>query len=214
MTATVYVEGVSDKQALTLLLSPLISRKSQEGIAIQFFEAPSGDRKASVLQKVPTKAVNILRNRATDHVIALPDLYPPNKAFPHETVEELRSGIRDAFRRDAERKNLNGARLAKRVHVFCLKYDLEVLVLAAHEQLAKRLDVSEIKQQWILPVEDQNHDVPPKHVVESVFREHGQTYQETIDTPRILEAADYRQIASRCPQQFQPFVDLLTSLGG
>ena len=47
----VYVEGPSDKAALNALLGALIEQKNAEGVSISFFEAPSADRKDSVLTK-------------------------------------------------------------------------------------------------------------------------------------------------------------------
>ncbi len=40
----IYVEGRSDKDAMTALLQRLIEQKRQEGMSIEFFEAPGGDR--------------------------------------------------------------------------------------------------------------------------------------------------------------------------
>lgn len=82
MKVIVFVEGPSDKSALQALLRPLIELKRQEGVAIEFFDSPSGDKKETLLVKVPRKAVNILRNEPDSFVVAMPDLYPKNKAFP------------------------------------------------------------------------------------------------------------------------------------
>ena len=46
MRVIVYVEGPSDKAAMNALLEPLLEQKRQEGISIEFFETPAGDRKA------------------------------------------------------------------------------------------------------------------------------------------------------------------------
>ena len=48
MRVIVYVEGPSDKAAMNALLEPLLEQKRQEGISIEFFKTPAGDRKASV----------------------------------------------------------------------------------------------------------------------------------------------------------------------
>jgi hypothetical protein len=77
----VYVEGPSDKLAMQELLHPLLEQKRQAGIDINFFETPEGDRKASVLTKVPIRAIRILQNNPDAIVIAMPDLYPRDKAF-------------------------------------------------------------------------------------------------------------------------------------
>lgn len=212
MRVITYVEGSSDKQALEALLRPLIEKKIREGVDIQFFEAPPGDKKVSVLRTVPRRAVGILRGDPHATVVALPDLYPPNKAFPHRTFDELRDGIEQNFRDEMERLNVTDERLPGRFHVFCLKHDLEVLLLAAKDVLAHDLDISELRVSWTTPVEDQNHDRPPKRVVEGLFRSHGRTYRETVDAPRILERADPDTIAERCPQCFGPYVEFLDAL--
>jgi hypothetical protein len=87
----IYVEAPSDKAGMQELLLPLIDEKRKRGIAIEFFETPEGDRKASVLTKVPVKAVNILKNTPECIVVAMPDLYPRNKVFPHSTIQELQA---------------------------------------------------------------------------------------------------------------------------
>ncbi len=212
MRVIIYVEGPSDRLALARLLAPLIDRKAQQGISIEFFETAPGDRKASLLTKTPVTAVNILRNDQTAVVVALPDLYPRNKAFQHETVPQLVDGILRRFGEALSRKGIDDDRLAQRFHVFCLKYDLEALVLACERQLKIRLQVSELECTWSVPVEDQDHDNPPKRVVERLFRDHQMRYADTVDAPLILATADYREVAERCPQCFRPFVEFLEGL--
>jgi len=120
----VYVEGLSDKLALAALLRPLIERKSLQGVSIEFFETPTGDRKVSVLTKVPQKAADILLNDLHSIVVAMPDLYPKNKVFPHETAHQLFAGIRKNFDAALSRKIANPPpALAERFRVFCFKAD-------------------------------------------------------------------------------------------
>jgi hypothetical protein len=208
----VYVEGPSDKAAMEALLAPLLEKLRRDGTAVDFFDAPSGDRKKAVLQKVPEKALNILRNAPDACVIALPDLYPKNHGFPHVTVEELVAGIRKNFRDAMERKGVRDDRLEGRFQVFCFKHDLEALVLAAHEALKARLQADHLAVAWTLPVEDVDHDRPPKRVVEELFARHGQRYKETVDAPLILGASPYELVAERCPQCFGPFVAFLAGI--
>ncbi len=210
MRIIVYVEGRSDKDGLEGLLKPLIDQKLQNGVSIKFFETMPGDRKESVLLKIPRRAVDILRSEPDAIVVAMPDLYPYNKPFPHQTVEDLRAGIIKQFEHWRSHANAD-PRLVERFQVFCLKHDLEALVLAAHEALAARLNLESVKQDWTIPVEDQNHDHPPKRIVETLFADHDEKYVDTIDAPFILRLADYRIIAERCPQQFKPFVEFLDS---
>ena len=58
----VYVEGPSDKRGMEVLLGPLLKQKRTDGISIEFFASPTGDKKAVLLTRVPKRAVNILSN--------------------------------------------------------------------------------------------------------------------------------------------------------
>lgn len=209
----IYVEGPSDVSAMNELLKGLIVRKQKEEVHIGFFEAPPGDKKSSIIRQVPKRAVNILLNKPDSIVVAMPDLYPYNRAFPHETPAELEAVIREQFTQALREKGLtDDERYLQRFRVFCFKHDLEVLLLAAHSALALRLDTETLEITWRVPVEDQNNDVPPKRVVEALFRQHGQRYEETVDAPLILGMADYHEIAAACSQCFQPFVEFLESI--
>jgi hypothetical protein len=212
MKVLVYVEGASDKQALTGLLEPLIRQKRMQGVYIQFIDRGSkGDVLSDTLLQ---KALRFLQSEPEGQLVVLPDLYPPNKGIvPHETVEELVEGIRDRFHQNARDWSVNSREIDDRFHVFCLKYELEALLLAAEEALEDHLDTDTFSVVWTHEVEDQNHDKPPKEVVREIFRKNGARYEETVDAPEILEAVVYTEIAERCPQQFQPFVDFLSSLG-
>lgn len=211
MNVIVYVEGPSDKLAMQTLLQPLIDRKLGEGISIEFFPAPSGDAKESVLTKVPKRAVNILSNQPDSIVIAMPDLYPKNKAFPHACFAEMESGIAANFNRALREKHIDDQRVRDRFRVFCFKHDLEALLLALPEELARQLGAS-INSTWAQPVEDQNHGRPPKRIVEELYRSHGRRYKDTVDAPLVLNAARYQTVAERCSQCFKPFVDYLESV--
>lgn len=210
----VYVEGPSDVAAMTQLLAPLIERKLQQGVNIQFFEAPPGDKKASVIRKVPERAALILANEPDTLVVAMPDLYPLNKEVPHETPAQLADAIQAEFEQALKRHRMAGDRRYRdRFKTFCFKYDLEALVLAAEEALALRLNIKELKVAWHKPVEDQNKDKPPKYVLQELFAQHSTHYLETVDGPLILGLSDYHQIATACSQQFKPFVEFLESIG-
>jgi len=213
MNVTVYVEGASDKLAMEALLAPLLEQKLQEGVAIEFFETPDGDRKISLLTKVPKKAVNILRNDPYSIVVAMPDLSPKNKGFPHETFAELQSGILKNFHAALQSKGItNDSRFKKRFQVFCFQHDLEALILAAPEALASRLGVKALEINWKIPVEEQNHHKYPKMIVDDLFRSFGQRYKDTVDAPAILGTVDYQQITDRCCQCFKPFVEFLAGI--
>lgn len=209
----VYVEGPSDKGAMEALLAPLLQQKQEEGITIKFFEVPKGDKKESVLIKVPIRAVDIIRNRRHAVVVAMPDLYPRDKGFKHKTFDELEAGILKNFDAALRSRGVeDDIRLEEHFRVFCFKYDLESLILASEEALRNRLGIEHLKVTWQIPVEDQDHNHPPKRIVEKLFEEHGQSYEGTDDAPAILRRSDYQGIAKRCPQCFKPFVDFLTNL--
>jgi hypothetical protein len=209
----VYVEGPSDQAGMIELLAPLLQQKLQEGVKISFSPASNGDPKKRILLEVPRRAVNTLLNKPHSIVVAMPDLYPRNKGFPHETFDELKEGILKNFDSALQGKNAgDDIRLKKRFKVFCSKYDLEALILASEEALKNRLDIDNLVVTWQKPVEDQDHDDPPKRIVERLFREQDKEYEETNDAPFILSRSNYQDIADKCPQCFKPFVDFLTDL--
>jgi hypothetical protein len=209
MTVLVYVEGASDKQGLQDLLQDLLVQKQREGTSVQFIER---DSKGDILVNGPKKAISILRNRPDFHVVLLPDLYPRNQGFSHETADELLAGMQNRFVEAAKAVNVDAEEIQDRFHTFCLKYELEALVLAAEEALKEHLDTDAFDTTWERRVEDQNHDKPPTQVVEEVFRENRSRYVKGSDAPEILIRANYRIIADRCPQQFRPFVEFLEGL--
>lgn len=220
MRVVVYVEGESDQVAMEALLASLIAEKYQQGIEIRFVSVKGsenqrgGDAKKDLLLKIPVKAVNMICNDPNVVVVAIPDLYPKNKGFPHETFAELKMGMLNKFDETVRNRGLgDDLRLRERFQVFCFKYELETLILAAEEELKKFLGVKSLKITWQLPVEDQNHDIPPKRVVQRIFESCGRPYKETVDAANILENASYQEIADRCPQCFGPFVEFLSGLG-
>ena len=209
----IYVEGRSDKNAMEALLRTLLQQKLQEGIAINFIESPEGDKKKSVLTKVPLKAVSIIQNKPHSVVVALPDLYPKDVVFEHETFEELEEGILAEFDKAMQDSRFgDDTRLRDRFKVFCFKHDLEVLILASEEALKDHLNLDFLEITWQKPVECQDHEDPPKRIIEKLFVKNGRRYKSTIHARAILENADYQIITKRCPQCFKPFVDFLTNL--
>jgi hypothetical protein len=68
------------------------------------------------------------------------------------------------------------------------------------------------RRHWNIPVEDQDHAMPPKRIVEKLFNARSEVYQDTVDAPVILSTCNYEDIADRCPQCFKPFVEFLKAL--
>lgn len=213
MKVIVYVEGSSDRVAMDALLKPLIEQKQKEGIEISFPAQFRETGKSYLLIKVPRKAAIILPEEPGTTIVIMPDLYPKNEAFPHESVEELEAGILRNF--NAALQNIDNERkiqLEDRFKVFCFKHDLEALILASEEGLRRQLGLSHLEATWQKPVEDQDQEDPPKRIVERLFRENGKRYKSIIHARAIMEKSDYQEIARRCPQCFKPFVDFLTNL--
>ncbi len=208
MKVVVYVEGAGDRICLETLLAPLLAEKAASGVSIHFVPMTRGDRKVALLTAAPVKAALAIANDPYALAVILPDLYPPNKAFPHTTCEEMQSGVRRRFNEALTRLRGSDNRFVDRFRVFCLIHDLEVLLLAAEEQLIATCGLS--SGTWITPVEQQNHYNPPKRVIEKLIR----GYQPAVDGPRVLAHADYRVISSRCPEGFGQFVAYLRSVSG
>jgi Domain of unknown function (DUF4276) len=202
----VYVEGPGDRACLETLLHPLIEAKVADGISIRFVPMTRGDRKSELLHNTPMKAANAILNDPEIVIVILPDLYPPNKVFPHTTCEAMQGGTMTAFRVAVARKHAWDERFLQRFHVFCMIHDLEVLLLAAEEALLAEAGWAEAP--WTRPPEEQNHHQPPKRIVEALIP----GYESTVDGPRILANVDYRTIAGRCPNGFGRFVQFLESL--
>ncbi len=84
--------------------------------------------------------------------------------------------------------------------MFCFKYDLESLLLAAEAELQAYLGVANLAKTWREPVEDQDHDQPPKRIVEQLFASCDKLYKDTVDAPGVLGRADHarhrRQVSS------------------
>jgi len=205
----IYVEGPSDKLGLEKLFKGIDELAMSKGNKVVF---TSMGGKTPLLNKTPGRAINILRNKHNSHVFLLPDLYPQNTPFSHETFHQLKQGLLERFNHQLKRLRLP-EQLKDRFHIHCFKYDFESLVLASESPLLKRLDVREFPTTWVKPVENQNHGKPPKRIVEDMFRKCKKKYKDTIDAPWILERSDYKYLMEACPQQFKPFVkDLLTVL--
>ncbi len=213
MKVLVYVEGPSDRDALSALLRRLIEESRDRGIGISFH--PQGS-KAAILDRVPRRAADYLADQPNDWVIALPDLYPMASYTgrnAHTSFEELHGLLRTRF--DERAAVLGLAEEARnRFRVHCLKHDLEVLLLAAPDQLRERLRTADVlRGAWTQPVENQNDHRPPKRVVEDLFKKYRRKpgYVDTSDAPWILARADLTAVQNACAQRFAPFLADLNS---
>ncbi len=164
------------------------------------------------MKKIPGTAVNILRNDSSYHVIVLPDLYPE---YGYPSFQQLKGFFISKFKESAKSKgisDININSLLSRFHIYCLKYELEVLILAQPEHLKKYLKLKSIKTKWKSPVKEQNHKNPPSRIVEKVFQEANKKYIKNIDAEMILSNQHYQQLADICVECFKPFVEFLESV--
>jgi len=151
----------------------------------------------------------------------LPDLYPMARYAgtrnAHASFEELERLLLERFAARAARLGLADP-VRKRFRIHCLKHDLEVLLLAAPDQLRARLRTDEaLRNAWRQPVENQNDNHPPKRVIDDLFRRYRRKpgYVDTTDAPWILARADLGAVRAACPQHFSPFVtDLEVAVAG
>ena len=141
----VYVEGPSDQLGMRQLFADVMEIAKQKGRTVDFYPL---NGKEPLLNKGPIKAINILRNRPNSYVFLVPDLYPPNKPFPHINFEELKDHLKIRFDEELKRKRCDN-RLADRFFVHCFKYDLEALVLASEKALLARLEKSQFSENFM-----------------------------------------------------------------
>lgn len=203
-----FVEGPSDKFGLEKLFENEIMNAQNNGVAVKII---SFDGKEPLLNKGYIKALKIIRNKPDSFVFIVPDLYPPNKPFEHGTYEELKSAVISRFKFELEKAG-SADNLIERFSVHCFKFDFESLILASEEPLKVRLGIDEFKIKWKKPVEIQNHNKPPKKIVDDLFKSVGKRYKDTIDAPWILEKVEYNQLCEKCSQNFKPFVEDLLRL--
>lgn len=217
MKVLVYVEGPADRDALAALLRPIIESGRARGVGISFHPQHSKD---AVLDGVPRRAADHLADRPEDLVIALPDLYPMARYTgtrnAHSNFEELESLLHSRFEARADKLNL-AAEVRRRFQVHCLKHDLEALVLAAPDELRRRLGTNDqLRKAWRKPVEDQDDNRPPKRIVQDLFRKYRRRpgYVDTTDAPWILGRAELASIEAACPERFGPFAQELRAAVG
>jgi len=185
------------------LLAHQIQTALSQGNTVSFHPMQG---KEPLLNKGPIKALNILRNKSHSWVFLVPDLYPQNKPFQHSTYQELKTELEQRFLKEVHRKACDSS-LNERFRVHCFKYDLEGLLLASEDILLKRLGVESFSRSWKTPVEDQDHNHPPKRIVEALFADAGKRYTDTTDVPWILERTDYLKLIQKCSQNFKLFID-------
>jgi len=203
MKIWIYVEGESDKLALQTLWKSWCEqlRTARHGIRIIHLGS-----KSRFFQKIGPRAAEKLYANTEDIVVGLPDLYPnqpyAGTRFEHNDMTQLKSvqvsEVSKALENIYGVNRQNARQLLERFLPSALKHDLEMLLLASHEEMRAYLRTSEHLVSWRNPVEDQNQQRPPKHIVEELFRTKSKTkhaYRDTKDASAILRnVTDIRTI--------------------
>lgn len=215
MKVIVYVEGESDKLAMGTVFREIVAEKEKLGREITFVGlTPKRNNKAFLVKRIPIRAADAIAADSDMTIVAVPDLYPFDCGIDHTTADELIDSMKARFIEAVRTKPGYAPDMEQRFHVFCFKHDMEALLLAAKEHLLARLQPCRPAswETWTEPVEDQDNDMPPAHVVKRLFRECGKFYSKTLDAPVILDDVPVRMLAERCPQQFGPFVRFIESI--
>ena len=219
MRVWIYVEGESDKLALLALWKGWVERLRTRGHGITIIPL---DGKTKFFNKIGHRAAEKLIANGEDIVVGLPDLYPNQpyirKKFEHSDMEQLKAiqkrevlaALEDIFGVN----HVQSQQLVKRFLPSALKHDLEMLLLAAREELRAYLRTTDQLGNWRNPVEDQNQEQPPKCIVEELFITKSETrraYRETKDASAILRmVTDIRTIIYDANRQIKcPFFKAL-----
>jgi hypothetical protein len=194
----IYVEGESDKLSLFALVEGCgwKQRLRQSGWGLQII---SLNDKANYLKKIGARASQKLIDSEGDVVVGLPDLYPmatyAGTNFAHSSADEL-ARLQERLLLQSLESDFDVRESAPFLQRFCgscLKHDLEVLLLAAEDELRAYLKASGSLGNWRQIVEDQNDGDPPKRVIERIFRTKSEkriSYRDTVHAPAVL-----RQVA-------------------
>lgn len=207
----VYVEGPSDRAVMEQLLKADIEQAMQAGCRIRFLPTEGKQR---LVTQIPRRAANQVINDPHLVVFAVPDLYPQNIGGSHTSFPELQDLLCQTFQNELRKRGRDDHRLYSRFRAHCFQYDLESLLLGQPTLLASYLGLGTLHPTWALPVEKQNHQRPPKRIVEELFLSRGRRYKDTRDAPVILAQANLGQIAEACHLRFAPFLTDLRMAAG
>lgn len=193
MKVYVFVEGPSDRLALNTLWANWRKALGNAGWGIEIIPL---DDKAKFFRKIGPRAAEKLAHDAKDLAVGLPDLYPndgyENTPYRHTNLQDLKAvqarlvGQALVQKFGFSREQCDGALM--RFFPSAFKHDMEVLLLAAKEELRLVLGTPDNIGNWRHPVEDQNQVKPPKYVVEELFRtKRGRNYRDTVHAGAVLE---------------------------
>lgn len=198
MKVWVYVEGRSDKDALSVLFRNWMQDLRTRCWGIEFVSLKN---KSEYLSKIGPRTAEKLMNNSHDLVVGLPDLYPnqdyEKTGYSHNSLQELKNLQSRLVKRSLQKKVGPGdtdLRIS-RFYASALKHDLEMLLLTVPRHLQSSLRMKNAPKGWRLPPEDQNQNSPPKKIVEKLFRIHRkQSYLEAKDCHAILRNVDLSEV--------------------
>jgi hypothetical protein len=188
MKVWVYVEGPADRSGLDALWENWRQRLKQRHWGIQVIPL---DDKNRFFRKIGAHAAEKLLADSYDLVVGLPDYYPNQPyigtKYQHGTLEELLDLQRKLVKDNLIQKGVDSNILTQRFYPSALKHDLEMLLLAACDQLQDHLNTQSKLGRWRYPVEDQNQTQPPKRIVADLYLTmRGRAYRDTKDAPAVL----------------------------
>jgi hypothetical protein len=226
MKVYVFVEGDSDRIALNTLWANWRNVLGAAGWGIHMIPL---DDKSRFLRKIGHRAAEKLVNDPRDLAVGLPDLYPnhgyENTPYKHANLQDLKRVqthlVAGAL---AQKFGLSQGQCdvaLKRFFASAFKHDMEVLLLAAKEELRSVLGTPASIRNWRHPVEDQNQVEPPKYIVAELFRTKlRRHYRDTVHARAVLEkVTDIKGLLytssrqSQCPV-FKEMMDWIGSKTG
>lgn len=222
MKVWIFVEGDSDRIALNALWTKWRESLGKVSWGIQIIPL---DNKSKFFRKIGPHAAEKLANNEDDMVVGLPDLYPnceyENSKYKHDNIGELKTVqtklVEKALADDFGLSHIKSKEALERFHPTALKHDMEMLLLAAREELRIVLGTTDALGNWLHPVEDQNQIKPPKYIVEELFRvKKGRSYRDTVHAKAVLEkVADIKTILYHNGNQLQcpVFKELMDWIG-
>lgn len=193
MKVWIFVEGDSDRIALNTLWVRWQDslKRGYDGFRIIPLQ-----NKSQFFRKIGHRAAEKLSNNQDDLVVGLPDLYPNsqyvNSQYKHDNVDELKEVqkalVKENLIKVFKCSPTQSETALERFYPTAFKYDLEMLLLAAIDELRKVLNTGDALGHWQHPVENQNQMSPPKRVVEALFRTRRKiSYRDTVHARAVLE---------------------------
>lgn len=200
MRIVIYTEGRDDAAGIDALLAT-VREELRHRCAHMGIETKSGRGKERVVRDIGKLVEVEVEHRKAIAVFALLDKYPGDPTADH-LRQRLRANVTQAYR--------------GRLHAHALVHEFEALLLAAWDPLCDVIgDTRSKSNPPHLSPEEVNDQNPPKRRVKELFRTRGRKrdYIPHSDAPKILEKADPKEVAKKCPN-FKVFLEDLRETAG